>query len=203
MIKVVVVDDYAPLRSMTVEAIGRDPDILVVGESGTGPKMWTLLAENEPDILWLSSSKYEFDEFQFISELQDRYPGLKIVFDAILNYQYYLKRLLKLGLAGYKLKDDKLSIAPQMIRQVHRGETYISETFAEALEDCLAGRPLSLRELEVLELMARDVSAEEIATRLYISPRTVASHMGNIRRKLDVCDTTAALAKARELGLVE
>jgi DNA-binding NarL/FixJ family response regulator len=92
--------------------------------------------------------------------------------------------------------------APQIIHQVQRGETYISEKVAEAVRDPLIGRPLSAEELTVLELMAQDIPQEEIAARLQVSPGNLLRDISRIYRKLDVPDDATALTKARELGLL-
>jgi DNA-binding NarL/FixJ family response regulator len=203
VIQIIVAEDYEKMRQQTAEVINQNPGIEVIDTTGTGPDLWSSLAEHVPDVLWLSISLLEFNESEAVTQLRADHPKMKIVLHAALNDRPYLRRLLRLEADGYLLKDDTIATYCPAIHQVYEGNTYISEAFTKASREGLVGQELSPRELAVLELLARDIPEEEIAARLCITVPEVAWHVERIRRKLDVHTAAALVIRATELGLVE
>jgi DNA-binding NarL/FixJ family response regulator len=200
MITVAIADDHPLAREGIKQALSRDPEIRVIGEAKSGSDLEAAL-EPVPDVLILDVHMPDFRADTDIPRLQNRYPGMKIVIVTASDNGALVQRLMD-SVQGYLLKSDDVDVYVSVVREVCRGR----KSFSKLALDLAINTPkipdLSERELEVLSLAARGLKSPEIARQLYLSERTVASHLANAGQKLGVCGRTAAVAKAVELGLV-
>jgi DNA-binding NarL/FixJ family response regulator len=204
MLTVAVVDDHPALRLGIIGILKQVPDIEVVGEAGSGTELMALLEDGAPDVLLLDISMPEFDVFQAVPRVQKMYPGVRIIIVTIHEDEKHVCRLVELGVDGYLVKEEPASEYIKAIHAVAAGGTYFSQRIIPVMvSNSNHSTPeLTLRELEVLDLMATGASTAEMAEQLFITPRTVTTHISNIYRKLEVNNRTALLRKAIELGLI-
>jgi len=204
MLTVAVVDDHPALRLGIIGILKQIPDIEVVGEAGSGTELMALLEDGAPDVLLLDISMPGFDVFQAVPRVQKMYPGVRIIIVTIHEDEKHVCRLVELGVDGYLVKEEPADEYIKAIRAVAAGGTYFSQRIIPVMvSNSNHSTPeLTLRELEVLDLIATGASTADMAEQLFITPRTITTHISNIYRKLEVNNRAALLRKAIELGLI-
>lgn len=202
MIRVLVADDHPTLRAGVLQAIKEAPDIEVVGEAGTGPELWTRLAEVRPDVVLLDLQMPDFEPLQESSRIQEQYPDTGIVVLTIYDDEQHVQALVRAGAGGYLLKEEEAGTVVRVIREVAAGKVSYSDDILAKVGRGTTAPPLTKREREVLKLVAQGKTSEHIARELVLVKRTVDFHVENACRKLGVDNRTAAASKASELKLI-
>lgn len=200
MIRVVVADDHPPLREGVKHALNSDRGIRVVGEAGSGPELEAALGL-APDVLLLDISMPDFNAFEQVPRLRARYPEMKIVVVTAYDNETFVQRLMG-EVHGYLLKEEDMDAYARAVLEVSKGRKYFTERALNLALNSPELPRLSERESQVLRLAARGMKTADIAEELFISTRTVDSHVENACQKLGVRNRTAAVAKAIELELI-
>ncbi len=214
-IRVLLADDHHIVRSGIRGQLERHPDIEVVGEAADGYEALALAQQLIPDVMVLDINMPELQgtdvmrKFSEISETPDPrptpWPPHVLILSAYCEPEYVYS-LFAAGAKGYLLKDEPPERIVTGIRQVVRGEPALSLPVQKVLltRKTQADHDLSPRELEVIRLMARGNTNEEIADALVIAVGTVKNHVTNIYRKLpNVRTRSEAVAWAWENRIVE
>lgn len=199
MINVIVADDHPLTREGVKRVLDEQPDIRVVGEAGTGPELEAVLRD-VPDVLLLDIRMPDFDALKKVPELRARFPGMKIVIMTAYESEFYAQTLMT-HVDGYVLKRESMEAFATAVQEVSRGRKYLSNQTI----DLAFNNPevkLSEREIEALQLAAQGKKTAEIAQEMFISDRTVESHIQLACQKLGVRGRTPAVARAVELGLI-
>lgn len=203
MIRIAVADDHPVPRAGIVQGTSQDPSITLVGEASTGPEVWELLAANEIDVLLLD---LDMPDFQFRDEIplmRKRYPKVKILIVTAYDQECLVRLLVEAGVDGYLLKDEDLEKYIEAIHDVANNRRFFSKRIVSAALNGGAGLPdLTPREREVLELVGRGQTSEQVSRILSITERTVNFHVASALRKLDVDSRTAAATKAQDLQII-
>jgi DNA-binding NarL/FixJ family response regulator len=202
MIRVLVADDHPTLRAGLLQAMEEASDIEVVGEAGTGPELWTRLAELQPDVLLLDLDMPGFQPLEESARIQELCPETGIVVFTIYADEQHVQALVKAGAGGYLLKEEETRTIIRVIRQVATGGVSYSDGILAMVARGTTVPALTEREREVLKLVAQGKTSEQIARELVLVKRTVDFHVENACRKLGVDNRTAAAAKASELKLI-
>lgn len=203
MIKVIVADDHPAPRIGIVKTISEDPSIKVVGEAGNGPELWALLARNVPDVLLLDFRMPEFDALKEVPDMRKQYPDMAILIVSAFDEEEYVRSLAQAGVFGYMLKDEEEDTYIEAVHEVAQGRLFFKNDLLHiALSNGIDTPKLTEREEQVLALIAKGNTSEQIARELKIKSRTVGFHVENIMQKLDVNSRAAAAAKASEMGLI-
>jgi DNA-binding NarL/FixJ family response regulator len=200
MIKVVVADDHPLTREGVKTALNEKPGIRVVGEAGTGPELEAALAR-VPDVLLLDIRMPEFDAVGQVPELRARFPGMKIVIMTAYESEFYAQALTG-HVDGYLLKRERMDAFATAVQEVSKGRKYFTDRALDLAFNSPEVPKLSEREVEVLKLAGQGLKTSEIAQELFISNRTVESHVQVACQKLGVRGRTAAVVKAIEIGLI-
>ncbi len=200
MIKVIVADDHPLTREGVKKALEEKRDIKVVGEAGTGPELEAALAR-VPDVLLLDIRMPEFDAIGQVPELRTRFPGMKIVIMTAYESEFYAQALIG-HVDGYLLKVERMDAFATAVQEVSKGRKYFTDRALNLAFNSPEVPKLSERETEVLRLAARGLKTTDIAQELFISTRTVDTHIQDACHKLGVRGRTAAVVKAIELGLI-
>jgi DNA-binding NarL/FixJ family response regulator len=204
--RILVVDDHPFMRAGLSQLIDRQPDLVVCGEAGDPTQALTELARMRPDLVLTDITMPGRSGLEFIKDLRALHTDLLILVVSMHDETIYAERVLRAGARGYIMKEaggDNLLTA---IRQVLRGETYVSPGMAARVLDNLSARrprgssspieKLTDREFEVFMLVGRGKSTRDIAEQLHLSPKTVDVHRSNIKLKLDLTDATALVRHA-------
>ncbi len=211
MIKVAITDDHPIVIDGLCTALQLLPDMLITGTYQNGTELFRGLKEQLPDVLLLDLQLPDKNGNELVPLLLKQYPGLHILILSGMESSPYIKEMMQKGCKGYLLKSStNQSILATAIRQVYEGELYLDASLKEQLlREMLVSKrrannlnpKVTQREREVLSLIAREYSNQEIADKLFISLRTVETHRYNLLQKLDVKNTAGLLRVAAELGL--
>jgi two-component system nitrate/nitrite response regulator NarL len=206
---VLIADDHPLFRDAVEDAIKDRPDLQLVGTAENGRVALEKIRRLRPDVAVLDMRMPELDGAKVLNAVvRDGIPT-RVLFLSTHTESGMVYDLIARGAAGYI---DKVSSAEEIcnaIAAVSRGQTVLSESLEGGVLQQIrlkGGDPdtkLTTRELEVLRLVAEGHSAPEIATRLYIEPSTVKSHLQNVYDKLGVSERAAAVAEGMRRGLVE
>ncbi|MDF3867874.1 response regulator transcription factor [Pseudomonas denitrificans (nom. rej.)] len=209
--RVVIADDHGIVRDGLHLLLSTQDGIQVVGEAGDGMRLHTLLEEQGADLLLLDLNMPGLNRLQFIHELRQRHPRLKVLVLTANTETATVRSVLDAGVHGYLSKSDDTGELLEAIEALRSGQLYLARSLRFMLEsphvrpqgdaDLLSAVDLTRRERQILTLAAQGRSAREIAEHFSISPLTVRKHRENLMRKLDLHSTAELAAYAVRLGV--
>lgn len=218
-IKVIIVDDQAMVRAGFAALLAAQPDIDVIGDAADGRQGVALARERHPDVVLMDVRMPEMDGLEAARQILDPPKGVmhrpKVLMLTTFDVDDYVYEALRAGASGFLLKDAPPADLISAVRVVAAGEALLAPSVTRRLiADFAAQRParrrapalrlngLTPRETEVLGLIARGLSNQEIAAALVLAEQTVKTHIGRILAKLDLRDRAQAVVFAYESGLV-
>ncbi len=210
-IRIALCDDHAVVRSGLRAILEAEPDLEVVGESGTAAEAVELAREAQPDVFVMDIGLPDRSGIAATAEVCQASPATRVLVLTVHDDVTYLRRAFDAGAAGYLVKEAADVELVQAVRQVAAGKQYVHPSLGAALlaREVATARPagpggeLSEREVEVLRLIAGGLTNAEIAARLYVSVRTVETHRAHIHQKLDVRTRAGLVRVAREAGVLQ
>ena len=207
--RIILVDDHSLFRNGLRGLLERSGKCRVVGEAGSGEEFLALLPGAEADVVFMDFSMPGLDGAQTTERALALRPELRIITLSMFGEESYYPRMVEAGARGFLLKDSQIDDVLEAIETVAAGGTYFSPRLLESLAGNLRARedageePLSSREREILLLVCRGLSNQEIADRLFISKRTVDKHRANILEKTGCKNTASLVVFAIRSGAVE
>lgn len=211
-INVMIADDHLMVREGIKQILELDGDIKVIAEASNGKECINLLDEKNTDILLLDINMPDMNGLKVLQYLKEKKVDVKVLILTIHNEVEYLMKAADIGVDGYILKDSDSSVLKRAIISILQGETYIQPELRAVLKKRMNERQASLnsmdenltmREIEVLKLLAEGLFNKEIAYTLNISEKTVKNHISNIFKKINVSDRTQAAVYAIKHNLVD
>jgi len=210
-IRVALVDDQQLIRAGFRMVVGSQPDMQVVAEAGDGDEALRVLATTTADVVLMDVRMPGTDGIAACATLTETSPT-KVIILTTFDLDEYVVAAIKAGASGFLLKDAPPEDLLHAIRTVHAGDAVIAPSSTKRLLEKFAHLPqpsgsqrfddLTDREREVLLLMARGLSNQEICTELYLAEPTVKTHVGRVLAKLGARDRVQAVVMAHEAGLV-
>ncbi|MHC1781642.1 MAG: response regulator [Anaerolineaceae bacterium] len=208
-IRILIVDDHAIVRKGLRTLIASEPGFEVVGEAANGLEGVELAHQTKPDIILMDLVMPKMDGIAAISEISKINPRPRVIVITSFGQDGKIFPALRAGAAGFLLKDTSPQDLLQSIRDVSAGKPSLHPSIASRLMQRVAPSEkeedlldeLTVREIEVLKLVARGLSNMEIAGRMVISDRTVSTHLSNILEKLHLENRTQAALFALREGL--
>lgn len=209
-IRVLVVDGHAVSRAGLRHLLESYPDLHVIGEAADGVQAVSETLELGPQVVLMDAQLPNNQSMEALKQIKQLNLETRVLLLSAQEREEYLYETLRAGADGYVLKDIAPDELAHAVRAVARGEVLVQPQLAGRLLSRFGkqGRgntpyeTLTAREQEVLHLLARGMRNKEIATRLFVSERTVNFHLANIYQKLNVSGRTEALSKALEQGLI-
>jgi DNA-binding NarL/FixJ family response regulator len=196
-IKVILVDDHKLIRDGIKAHIEEDNRFEVVGEAGNGADALLIIKNVTADVVLMDINMDVMDGIECTAKITELYPSIKVLALSMLAENQHIKEMLKAGAQGYLLKNSTEQEIKQAIISVYNGMPYYSSEVLHTVMNSLASPisnkkkkskfeptiPLTDREKEVLVLIIKEFSNQEIADKLFISKRTVDAHKRNLLEK--------------------
>lgn len=201
-IRVVIADDHPVVRTGYRRLLSLEHDIEVVAECGSGEDTYEWFSQHEADVLILDLSMPGRGGLDTLRRLQARAPALAVLVFSMHDNPALIRQVLDLGAIGYVSKrsaPEELSLA---IRQVARGQRYLSPELSALTPPTAPHQQLSQREFVIFLQLAQGQSAKQLADDFKLSPKTVYNHQTHIYRKLAVDNAAQLTRYAIEHGLL-
>jgi DNA-binding NarL/FixJ family response regulator len=192
--KILILDDHPVTRYGLTQLINQEPDLLVCGDAESAAQALAAIKSVPPDLVLADITMPGKSGFEFIKDLQTQYPTVPVLVISMHDERIYAERVLRAGGRGYIMKNEGGERVLEAIRQVLKGQVYVSKGMSAALLDTFTRRhsgssdatlgALSDREFEVFQLIGQGLSGQQIAQRLNLSVKTVGTHRQHIMQKL-------------------
>jgi len=198
--RVILADDHVLVRHGLRRILEENPNLEINGEVGDGLELLSLLNKISPDLVILDVSMPNLRGIEAIPEIHRIQPGVKVLILTMHNEEEYLYQAISAGADGYLLKEDAEKELFSAIESIQNGRVYISPSLADrSMQNWVAirrgedssfdTRILTMRQREILKLIAEGKSNKEIGDLLCISVRTVERHRANVMNKLNIRKT--------------
>jgi DNA-binding NarL/FixJ family response regulator len=209
-IKILIADDHSLIRTGISTLLQG-----VVGEATNGEEAVEMTRKVQPDVLIIDLSMPKMNGIEATRVIRERYPQTRVLVLTMHENEEYIYQIFNSGAGGYVLKNSSREELYEAVRAVSNGEKFFSTRVSEIMVEGFIKRgeaphrevssadvPLTKREKEILTLVAEGMTNQEIADKLFISPRTVDTHRTNIMQKLDIHDVALLARYAVEHGLI-
>lgn len=217
--RVLLVDDNLLVRAGLRTLLEQMPGIEVVGEASNGREALDLIKANPPDVVLMDITMTEMNGLVATAQITHDFPQVRSLMLSMHVTKEYVTQALQAGASGYLLKDAAPTELELAIRSVMRGEKYLSpavstHVIADYLQRATGSTtnradtalssttPLTLRQREILQLIAEGNTTKEIATKLTLSVKTVETHRTQLMERLDIHDIAGLVRYAIRIGLV-
>lgn len=215
-IRLLLADDHQMLLD-GIRALLRDvEDITVVGEASHGAEVIAFVEQQPVDVILMDINMPVMSGIETTAHIVKHFPSIRIIALTMHSERSFISRILKAGAAGYVLKNTGKQELLTAIHKVASGETYFSNEVASVMMEQYMPQSslrrsgfepsiheLTKREVEILKLIAQEMTNNEIAGRLFISMYTVETHRKNLIRKIGVKNTAGLVKFALQQGLAE
>ncbi|HLS20082.1 MAG TPA: response regulator transcription factor [Bacillota bacterium] len=211
MIKILLADDHAIVRSGIKLLINSQSDMQVVSESADGAETVRKALEKKPDIVIMDLNMPEKNGLIATKQIKEESnENIKIIILTMHDEKEYISRALQAGASGFVLKSHNVNDLIEAIRTVHRGEAFLDPNATKILiHDYVKlshtndhqQQPLTGREQEVLSYLAMGFTNKEVADKLFVSVKTIESHRANIMKKLEISTRHELVEYAIHAGL--
>jgi len=202
LIRVFVVDDHKVVRMGIRTMLESEPDIRIVGTASSGAEALDAIPQHDIDVVLTDLRMGAMSGPEMIQELRKVRPNIRTAVLTNYHSDEDVFAALKAGALAFILKSAPMEQIVTAIRSVYAGERCIPAHIAQQLAQRVSRHALSVRELEILQFVARGMKNREIAEKLHISENTVRNHVISFLEKLGTRDRTEATAVAIKQGLV-
>ncbi len=213
---ILLIDDHPLFREGLKSIIGRDGRFNVVGEAENGRHALKMVRNLKPDLIVVDISLPDVNGIQLTREIRKIFSEAKILIVSMHSKIDYIAEAFQVGAMGYVVKESATEGLLQALRSVAKGEYYLDSSVSPQVIRNLMKLPvkearitdsdygsLTVREQEVMRMLAEGVPSKEIADKLFISPKTVENHRANIMKKLNLHSTMDLVRYAIKLGLID
>ena len=201
-IRVIIVDDHPVVRAGLTSMLGTQSQLQVVGTASSGEEALEIVRRDSPDVLLLDLRMPNMNGIETLLALKKTGSNAAVIILTSYETDEDIYRAVQAGAQGYLLKDTSLREMVEAIRSVHSGKRYIPRPIAARLAERMMRTNLTLREIEILKMLAKGPTNKQIGHALGISDNTVRNHVNSIIEKLEVSDRTEAATTAIQRGII-
>jgi len=214
MIQLVIADDHKMFVDGIDSILKGEKDLKVIGRCFDGPSVIEMLKKEKVDIILLDVNLPGMNGIEVCKAIKAKFPTVKVLAISMFNEQSYVTEILNNGASGYILKNTGRDELIKAIKTVNEGQSYFSKDVTETIMKGLMKHrkgskyntklipKISRREKEVLELIVKEHTTQEIANQLFISLKTVESHRSSLLAKLNARNSAGLVRIAMENKLV-
>jgi len=202
-IRILTVDDHPLLRDGIASLVGTQPDMTIVAEASSGREAIDKFRTHRPDITLMDLRMADMNGIEAITQITTEVADAKIIVLTTYSGDVQIIRALKAGAQGYLLKGLLRKELLDTIRAVYAGKKRISPDVASQVAEYAADSSLTMREIDVLRLVAQGNANKMIAGHLAITEDTVKAHLRSILSKLGANDRTHAVTIALKRGIID
>jgi DNA-binding NarL/FixJ family response regulator len=209
--RVLLVDDQTLFRTGLARLLEGDPRIEIVGQASDGAEAVIQAEKLQPDVVLMDLKMPNVDGIEATRQMIAANPNTRVLILTTFETDNHVIQALKAGASGYVLKDSLVEAIVSSVLAVAAGERVMASAVANRVLEMLSGTStpkefydgLTVREVEILRLLATGMANKQIAFRLKISEKTVRNHVSNMYEKLGIYDRSQAVLYAVRKGLVE
>jgi DNA-binding NarL/FixJ family response regulator len=207
MIRILLADDHAVVRSGYRRLLDAEPDLRVVAEAANGSQAYAAVVEDPPDVVVLDLNLGDGSGIEVMRRMLARHPGLKVLVFTMYDTPAHATQALRAGALGYLTKSSDPAQMIDAVRAVAAGRQVIAPEVAQAIaREMVSGEGvfgrLTPREFEVVRMLVRGDAVPAIAEQLHLSQKTVFNYVSLVRQKLDVDNDFQLLHLAMRHGLL-
>lgn len=209
-IRVVIADDHPVFRDGLASLLGTQPDVEVVGTAADGAEAVAVTTTLRPDVVVMDLQMPEMNGIDATRTLAETMPEVRVLVFTMGEEDGTVLAAMRAGARGYLVKGASQEEVGRAISTVHAGGLVFGASLALRIADLLSGSTtpdrsafpqLTERELEILDLIAAGRNNAQIASALFLAPKTVRNNVSNILAKLQATDRAEAIIRARDAGL--
>ncbi|GHN02707.1 DNA-binding response regulator [Cytophagales bacterium WSM2-2] len=211
--KIVLVDDHSMIRTGVKDILKHSEEMMVVGEADSGAKAIRMYEEIKPDLIMLDISLPDINGMDVSRQILEFDPAANILMLSMHADEDYVCRCIQHGVKGYVVKDESAQELERAVSTILEGKTYFGRKAQEVIlnkyKRTAVGRKeksdnvkLTPREIEIINLIDTGLTSNEMADKLFISPRTVETHRANLMKKFGVKNSIELVKKARSLHII-
>jgi DNA-binding NarL/FixJ family response regulator len=211
--KILIADDHAMIRDGVRNLIRQNKELAVVGEARNGEETLAQFEKSSPDLVILDISLPDKNGMEVSREILVQNPDAKIIILSMYDDEDYISRCLEYGVKGYVVKNESGGELEYAIQAVLDGKNYFSRQAQDVIfkkysqnvtrkkqrEEVVS---LTNRETEIISLISEGLTNQQMADKLFISPRTVETHRANVMKKIGVKNAVELIRKAQQFGII-
>ncbi|MEI6124040.1 MAG: response regulator transcription factor [Bacteroidota bacterium] len=210
--KIIIVDDHLIFRQGLKSLLTSENFATVIGEASNGIEFIALLAHQKPDLVLMDIDMPHMNGMEATQKALELMPELKIIVFTMFGDEEYYYKMVELGVRGFILKSSGINELEKAIHDVMLGESFFSNELLRKIITTMGRKNgqklpdnshLTEREMEVLQNICLGLSNEEIAEKLFISPKTVKSHKSNLLEKTESKNTPALILFALKNKIID
>jgi DNA-binding NarL/FixJ family response regulator len=210
---ILIADDHAMIRDGLKALLSQFSAYTVVGEASSGKQAIEMYGSLKPDLLILDVSMPDLNGMEVLKEIFQDHPAARVVIFSMYDGEDYISRCMELGVRGYVVKNESSDELLQAVKIVLSGNTYFSRQVQDVIFRKYSnnmGRKkqreemikLTQREIEIVKLISEGFTSQQMADKLFISPRTVETHRANLMKKVGVRNAIELVKKLETLELI-
>jgi DNA-binding NarL/FixJ family response regulator len=209
-LKVIIAEDHTLVREGFRSLLNDIDGVEVVGEAGDGRAALELTDKHKPDLILMDIAMPEMNGLEATAHVTKEFPDIHVIILSMYSTEEYVLQALRAGASAYLLKNADGTELETAIRADQRGETYLSQAISEHVAAYIrrAGSEtsplerLTLRQREILQLIAEGYSTKNIAAKLHLSEKTVETHRANLMKQLEIYDIPSLVRFAIRTGII-